>query len=248
MNFLLINDDGIDAEGIKALCRALSKKGRVFVFAPEKQQSGKSLSLTLRQDLTGERVKFDNAELAYSISGTPADCTKIGLTVLKDKKIEVDVVFAGINMGANLGLDTLYSGTIGAAREASLNGYHAVAVSVSSHHASEFGYACKIATSVLDYIKEIPTDIILSVNTPNLPEKEIKGLKFSSLGDRYYTTGFEISGEDRLTIKEVFTGLNNDNPRGDVKANEGGFATITPLRNDGTDLGWLKRIKKANIG
>ena len=138
MNILVVNDDGINAAGINKLVQALSRVADVYVFAPDGQRSAKSHSLTLTDCVYMTPVDFPGAVKAYTLSGTPADCTKFGLQLLEDEGIRVDMVYSGINMGSNLGRDTLYSGTIGAAAEAALDGYKAVAVSVDSHTPTYF--------------------------------------------------------------------------------------------------------------
>ena len=117
MNILLANDDGINAEGIRQLAKALRSLGDVYVFAPDRQRSASSHALTIEKQLTIAREDFPGAKEAYSVDGTPADCVKLGIYALRDRGIDVDIVYSGINHGGNLGSDTMYSGTVSAAAE-----------------------------------------------------------------------------------------------------------------------------------
>ena len=245
MNFMLVNDDGIEAAGIKALAEALAEVGDVYVCAPAFQQSGKSHSITLMGTVKVEEAYFPGAVKAYKTSGTPADCTRIGLQLFEDSGAKIDIVFSGVNTGSNLGDDTLYSGTVGAAMEAALMGHHGVAVSVSGHGASHFEGACKLAVDVIPFIKkDLPTDIILNINTPDVEMSQLKGIKYPPLGPSVFIdyfsdnggTDYELIGHERtLEILE---------PHVDVAENLKGYATITPLLCDFTDHKRLGIVEK----
>ena len=120
MNILVANDDGIKARGIYELVRALSEKADIYVCAPDSQRSASGHGITVSKPITLEETEFDNAKLAFKISGTPADCVKIGMKILEQRNIKIDMVFSGINHGSNLGTDTLYSGTVSAAIEGTI--------------------------------------------------------------------------------------------------------------------------------
>lgn len=149
MNILISNDDGIDAIGIKRLVEAMGTCADIYVVAPDTQRSASSHALSLRKEITVREVEFPGAKYALECNGTPADCVKLGLDLLKKKGIHMDAVYAGINLGANLGTDNMYSGTVSAAAEGMLEGIPAVAVSVCSHDATYFEGACKLAVDVL---------------------------------------------------------------------------------------------------
>ena len=136
MNILVANDDGIQARGIAELAKALSKAGNVYVAAPNSQRSASSHALSVNDEITMKKIDFEGATMAFEVGGTPADCVKLALYVLRDKGIDIDVVYAGINHGGNLGTDTMYSGTVSAAAEGLFNGLPAVAV-LSLIHISE---------------------------------------------------------------------------------------------------------------
>lgn len=147
MNILVTNDDGINASGICSLAEALSKVADVYVCAPHTQRSAAGHGITVSKPIEVEERTFARAAKAYAITGTPADCVKIGTKILREQDIKVDMVFSGINLGGNLGTDTLYSGTVSAAIEGSLCGIPSVAVSVNSHEATHFELACELAVN-----------------------------------------------------------------------------------------------------
>lgn len=253
MNVLVANDDGVDARGIHELVRALSTKAKVYVVAPESQRSASGHGITISKPITVEKVSFDNAQRAYKISGTPADCVKLGMEILSKDNIKIDMVFAGINHGGNLGNDTLYSGTVSAAIEGSICGVPSVAVSVDSHSAEHFEYACELALEVLTKAEgRLSSNTTLNINVPNLPREEIRGLKCVSLGRREYREIFHV--------KEIGGGRHEYHYGGepievdglpdsvDVVAMQNGYATITPLHSDLTDYREVEEIEKWRIG
>ena len=170
MNILVANDDGIKARGLAELVRALAGAGNVYVAVPDSQRSASSHALSVNDELTMTKVDFAGAAMAFKVSGTPADCVKLALYVLREKGIDIDVVYSGINHGGNLGTDTMYSGTVSAAAEGLFNGLPAVAVSVNDHQAAYFETACRLALSVLPHVLQDRGRLgVVSINTPNLP-------------------------------------------------------------------------------
>lgn len=253
INYLVSNDDGIRATGITALIKALSSREgvNVYVCAPDGQCSGNSQSISLNGTVYVSEVKVDGAKLAWQTSGTPADCVKIGLQKCEELGLEIDMVFAGINMGSNVGKDTLYSGTVGAAKEAAVSGYKAVALSVAGHHCTHFDGACNIAIEYVEKLKDFLTPkLILNINVPDLPEDEIKGVKFTKLGPRYFKDRFwehvdEGPGAYKLDgAPGDFSDLGDEY---DVCAMQSGYASITPLHFDYTDYRVLEDLKKWEI-
>ncbi len=253
MNVLVANDDGIKAQGIKELVKALSQKADVYVCAPESQRSASGHGITVSKPIVAEEVTFENAVLAISFSGMPADCVKLGIKILADKGIKIDMVFSGINHGGNYGTDTLYSGTVSAAIEGTICGLPSVAVSVNSHEAEHFDYACHLAVEALEKAGgKMSPDTVLNINVPNLPREEIKGLKYTTLGNREYKEFFKpFRTEDGRTAYQytgepvVYEGLPDTI---DVIAMQAGYATITPLHRDLTDYRLMDKIKEWRIG
>ena len=175
MKILISNDDGINAIGIYELTKALSEVAKVYVCAPHQQRSAASHSISFRDPIRVRRTEFDNAVMALETTGTPADCVKLGLKVLGDIGIEIDMVFSGINLGGNMGTDTLYSGTVAAAIEGSVCGKPSVAVSVNSHNAAHFEYACRLAARCAqNACGRLEPGTVLNINVPDLPDAEIK--------------------------------------------------------------------------
>ncbi|MBR3785343.1 MAG: 5'/3'-nucleotidase SurE [Firmicutes bacterium] len=247
MNILVVNDDGIRSPGLRALVEALKEKANVFVCAPDGQRSAKSHSITLGENVYIQPVEYPGAKGALQTSGTPADCTKIGLQFFEEEGNPIDMVYSGINLGSNLGWDTLYSGTVGAAAEAAMSGIHGVAVSVASHDASHFDAAGQLAVAMLDLVYgKVDPRIVMNINTPDLPKDQIKGIKVVPLGQRYYDDKFHLVDENQYTL--------SGNPADyseagavDVTAVHGDYATITPLQFDFTDRQHLDLVKEWNL-
>jgi len=252
MNILVSNDDGINARGIIRLVRALSQAADVYVFAPHVERSATGHGITVDRPIEAEEVTFEHAKMAFSMTGTPADCVKIGTKILEEKQIKVDMVFSGINHGGNLGTDTLYSGTVSAAIEGCLCGYPSVAVSVNSHHARHFEAACRLALKACqNAFGKLNTGTVLNINTPDLPADQIKGVQFTSLGIREYDDWFiPQQGENgKLQYQYrgepvVYEGLPNEI---DVISMQNGYASITPLQYDLTNYDLIDEIKKWRI-
>lgn len=240
MNILVANDDGINAQGLRELVDALTGRvgADVYVFAPDGQRSAASHAITLGSPISLWPVPYDGAAAAFALDGTPSDCVAVGLKVMEMKGLEVDMVFAGINYGANVGTDTVYSGTVGAALEGSIHGYPSVAVSVDSHQATHFDYACDLA---VDLVKKTggkwDSRVMININTPDLPADEIKGVFYTSLGEREYINDIQIKTEGDVTTF-VYGGearlYESDENHYDVVALENGYASISPIHKDMT--------------
>ncbi len=187
MKFLLSNDDGVNAEGLQTLRRSLASLGAVTVFAPDRDRSGASNSLTLDRPL---RI-WEVAENMFAVNGTPTDCVHLALTGLLEEK--PDMVVSGINHAANLGDDVLYSGTVAAAIEGRFLGLPAVAVSLAYKHNQPVSGALHFETAALAVVRIIqrlqtaplPQDTILNVNVPNVPVAELQGFEVTRLGYRH---------------------------------------------------------------
>jgi 5'-nucleotidase len=181
MRILLSNDDGYFSPGIACLADALKSIAEVDVVAPERDRSGASNSLTLVNPLRVQQA----ANGFYFVDGTPTDCVHLAITGLL--KTEPDIVISGINHGANLGDDVIYSGTVAAAMEGRFLGLPAIAVSLTDRKGRHFDTACRV---VLDLLKKLenhslPTDTILNVNVPDVPYAELNGVAATRLGHRH---------------------------------------------------------------
>jgi len=259
-NILVVNDDGIDAAGVHKLAEALSEVGNVYVCSPHRQQSATGHGITIRKLVHFEDIPFEEAARAISMEGTPADCVKMGLELFRKDGVEIDMVFSGFNHGMNLGTDTLYSGTVSAAVEGAICGLPAAAISVGSnlsfhklpvHFDAAMKIARQLATSDLfeKRIGEKPSEfdvnfihdehVILSVNVPDLPAEEIKGVKICPLSYRAYDEWFNEKTEDgRKGYHYAGAPLpfgEAEADESDVIANQLDFITVTPLHFDLTD-------------
>jgi len=181
MHLLISNDDGYTAKGLVCLADALKPFARITVAAPERNQSGASNSLTLDSPLRARQMENGFIQ----VDGTPTDCVHLAITgLLKD---EPDMVFSGINHGANLGDDVLYSGTVAAATEGRFLGLPAVAISMVSSNPQYLETAAHVAVTLFKkLLKEpLPEDTILNVNVPDIPLDQIKGYQATRLGQRH---------------------------------------------------------------
>lgn len=234
MNILLSNDDGFLAPGINRLREALAKVAHVITVAPDQDCSGASNSLTLRNPLR----LTTHSEQFFSVNGTPTDCVHLGLGLYVN---EPDIVISGINAGANLGDDVLYSGTVAAAMEGRFLGYPALAISLAAQHGGRavqhYASAVQVALQLLPHLAAYPDQgsMILNVNVPDLPWEQIRGFKVTRLGNRHRSEPViraqDPRGRDIYWIGEV--GTADDAGEGtDFQAIEAGFVSITPLHAD----------------
>jgi 5'-nucleotidase len=238
MRVLLTNDDGIQAAGLLALAREMSRISETFVVAPEQERSATSHAITLHKPLRATQTRFADTEIpAWSTNGTPADC--VVLAVLDLLGSPPDVVVSGINMGANLGMDMIYSGTVSAAVEATLFGIAAVAISVAAFEDLHWEPAAKFAaTLVREVVRHgLPPDTFLNVNVPNRPAAEITGVEVTRQSSRRYVNRLEKREDPRGRDYYWLTGSVEDGesaPGTDVRAVAEGRIAVTPLRLDMT--------------
>lgn len=233
MKIFLTNDDGIHAEGIRTLAEVLQKAGhQLFIVAPDRERSATGHSITILEPIRAYEVKIYNNVSAYKVTGTPADCVKLGLEKLVDFK--PDLLISGINNGSNLGYDVLYSGTVSAAMEGWIMGYNSIAISLASDKVYNFQTA---ADFVADFIEKQDFSsfyerLLLNINVPDLDRTEIKGVKVCRLGTSLYEDTFEerIDPSGRryywLTGGSGRKSLENT----DIWAVENKYIAITPLK------------------
>lgn len=252
MKILITNDDGIGAEGIYKLACELSKVADIFIVAPDRQRSATGHGITMHDPLRARKVKFFDTDFeAWSISGTPADCTKLAMECLMDKK--PDIVVSGINNGANLATDVLYSGTVSAAMEGVLLGSKGIALSLAGFKDLDYTYAAKFARKLVENLKDhqLPNDTLLNVNIPNFKEEEIKGVKVTNLGIRRYKSSYieriDPRGEHYYWLEGDLIPVENSEDT-DVHAVESGYVSITPLHFDLTKGDLIEKVKNWNIG
>ena len=242
MNILLVNDDGVSSEGIKTLAEELRGVANIFVVATKEQQSGVGNAMTMHRPLTYK--KYLDIPDCYYVDGTPADCVKMAMhAIFKDVKF--DYVISGINIGNNLGINAIYSGTISAATEASLLGKKSIAISLREP-ATKVRSAAKFISNYLGVLEKIdlPKGTILNINIPNLEYEEIKGFKYTKQGGMRYIDSFEERVNPRghvyywqkSEVKE--SEMKNCD---DLKALLNGYVSITPIHTDRTNYDMLSR-------
>lgn len=231
---LICNDDGYQAPGIVKLYHALRSIAHVEMIAPEQNNSAKSNALTLLSPLSVHEVE----EGIRYVNGTPADCVHVALTGLLGYR--PDLVVSGINNGANMGEDTIYSGTVAAAMEAYMMGLSGMAFSQVNKGWAHLDDAVAFATEVIDRFLHHPpsSHFLLNVNIPNLPREGIKGLKACRLGRRHAAERIHTQKNPRGETMYWIGGAGpakDDAPDTDFFATTNGFASLTPLMVDLTD-------------
>jgi 5'-nucleotidase len=243
MKILVSNDDGYHAKGITVLTEALEAVADVIVVAPDRNRSAASNSLTLSDPL---RVKR-HAENRYSVNGTPSDCVHLALTGLLDE--EPDLVVSGINHGANLGDDVIYSGTVAAAMEGRFLGLPTIAVSlVGEDRLTHFDTAGRVVADMVKKLEaaSLSSDVILNVNVPDRPFAELTGIQAVRLGFRHKSEPVVKSQDPHgRTIFWVGpAGRGADSGEGtDFHAIERGAVTVTPLSVDLTRHDSLPQLR-----
>jgi 5'-nucleotidase len=244
MKILLSNDDGYRAEGLAALKAAISPLGAVTIVAPDRNRSGASNSLTLDTPVRATRYEPNS----YYVTGTPTDCVHMGVSGFFD--FEHNLVVSGVNHGANLGDDVLYSGTVAAAVEGRFLGLPAIAVSlcIESGSPRNFASAAKIAANLVERLSRgAPSmPMILNVNVPDLPDGELRGIRVTRLGNRHRSEPIVRAQDPRG--QEVYwvgsAGAGQDaGPGTDFHAVANGYASITPLQIDLTRHSALTEIE-----
>lgn len=230
MHILLSNDDGYFSPGIAALEKALAPLGKVTVVAPERDRSGASNSLTLDRPLSVRQT--DNGY--FYVNGTPTDCVHIALTGLLPQR--PDIVVSGINDGANMGDDTIYSGTVAAATEGHLMGIPAIAISLTDRGFGHVGTAARVAHSLVSrFVADPDPSMLLNVNVPGVAYDALRGVRTTRLGKRHAAEPVVRDTNPRgMPIYWIGpAGPARDAGEGtDFHATENHFVSVTPLRID----------------
>jgi len=241
MHILVSNDDGYQAPGLLCLAAALKELAEITVVAPDRDRSGASNSLSLKNPLYVTR--HDNG--FYSVEGTPTDCVHVAITGLLEQ--EPDMVVSGINNGPNMGDDVIYSGTVAAAMEGRFLGLPAIAISQAAPCPQHFDTAARVAVWLVRRLRErpLPPDSILNVNVPDVPWEQLAGFRVVRLGHRHKSEPVvkSIDPRGRPIYWVGPAGPEQDaGPDTDFHAVRAGYVAITPLQVDLTRHGALTTL------
>ena len=243
---LLTNDDGIHAMGLCALYESLRDEFRVYVVAPDAERSAVGHAITLVDPLRVRTVKRNGRPFGWAINGTPADCVKLAVHEIVEEKI--DFVVSGINIGANVGINILYSGTVSAATEAAILGIPSMAISLNTLKDPDFCTSSYIAPKLVKWAMklDLPRGIALNVNVPAISPREIKGIKWTRQGLSPYKEQFDKRIDPRGNIyywqasQEVLVKEAEDV---DSVALNSGYITVTPIKYDLTAYEFMDRFE-----
>ncbi len=244
---LLTNDDGIYAQGLLALYETLREDFEVHVVAPEIEMSAVGHAITLHNPIRVKEVYRRGKFYGYAVTGTPADCVKLATQELLNG-FPPDVVISGINLGANVGVNVLYSGTVSAATEAAFLGFSSAAISLDTVTKPDFGFAAKFAKRIAEFLMELRLvyKIALNVNIPALSEEQIEGVEFTTQGTARFIERFEKRVDPRGNVYYWLTGevpMEDPRPDSDGKVLKSKKISITPLHFDLTHYPSLKVLR-----
>jgi len=251
MKILISNDDGIAANGIKALSETLAEEHDVYVIAPDRERSAAGHSLTLHTPLRVEELDSINGiKRCWVTTGTPGDCVKIGISAILAEDEFPDIVISGINHGPNLGSDILYSGTVSCAMEGAMLGCPSIAVSLASMRGSyeDFKFAARFILSLLPKLKEFdfPKKTILNVNIPALAPEDIAGIAVTELGRKMFSDNYEKRVDPRGKTYYWLAGELINEPEDaitDIAAVRNNMISITPVTYEMTRQSFMSELR-----
>ncbi|MCL0033190.1 5'/3'-nucleotidase SurE [Thermodesulfovibrionales bacterium] len=243
---LVTNDDGVHSPGIIALFEDMKKVGNAYIVAPDRERSAVSHALTLHRPLKADELR----ENVFSVNGTPTDCVVLAIHRILSKK--PDIVVSGINMGANLGDDITYSGTVSAAIEGTILNVPSFAISLVGDKPFHYETAAAFATEITKYIlsRSLPYDTLLNVNVPDMAKNEIKGIKITKQGKRIYDNAirdiYSPKGDKYYWIGggELYWERGEDM---DSHAVQNSYVSVTPIHLDMTNYEALSDLIKHPI-
>jgi 5'-nucleotidase len=250
MKILLTNDDGIHAPGLSALYDALKADHDVYIVAPETEMSAVGHAITLTSPIRVQAVRKNGVFFGHAVKGTPADCVKIAVQELLETP--PDMVLSGINVGANVGVNILYSGTVSAATEGAFLGIRSAAISLAALKDPDFRFAARFSREIIRFIVEsvLSDGTALNVNIPAVPPEEIKGVVLARQGTSRFQERFEQRNDPRGNRYYWLTGekfIENGNPHNDSVALKQNHITITPIHYDLTCEKELKRLERFSL-
>ena len=251
MNILITNDDGIYADGIIELAKSISKIANVYVVAPESQRSATGHAITIHSPIMVHKIDMGENIKSYAISGTPADCVKVGIEGLF-KDINIDLVLSGINNGPNLGTDVIYSGTVAAAIEGLVEGKPSIALSCDSSKVSsgEYREAAKYTAKLIQKLEGNLDKLNGNILNVNFPTGEKKGVRITKLGRRVYNNVMDdrqsIRGQRYVWMGGDLEDIKQDKDS-DIFAVENGYISITPVHINMTETNRIEELKELGL-
>lgn len=246
MRILLTNDDGIYAKGIEVLYEHLSKDNEVVVVAPEIERSAVGHAITLTDPLLVKPVDRNGAFFGHAVKGTPADCVKLALNELMD--VAPDLVVSGINLGANVGINVIYSGTVSAATEGAILGVTGIAISINTFRDPDFEPAARFARLLVKQVHKhgLPRHTSLNVNVPAIPEDAIKGVRVTRQGVTRFVESFDRRVDPRENVYYWQCGSTpplEEDGETDASALANDCISITPIQHDLTNYDFLENLR-----
>tara|TARA_B100000287_G_scaffold132784_1_gene124865 strand:+ start:201 stop:953 length:753 start_codon:yes stop_codon:yes gene_type:complete len=232
LKILVTNDDGIYSSGIFALWDVAKEFGDVNVIAPINEKSAVSHGITISKPISVKKIEREDGFKGLAVSGTPADCVKIGIKSLLS--FSPDLILSGINIGSNLGNNIIYSGTVAAAIEGATLNIPSIAISIDSFKPRNFSTSKIVVRKIINFIKNnnMPSGTILNINVPDCEPNDLKGYKITVQGNQYFNDNFEKRTDPRGRDYYWMTGqiIDNDKElRYDGFAVSNGYASITPI-------------------
>ncbi len=250
MKILLTNDDGYNAPGILALYKTLRSCHEVILIAPDREKSAVGHGITLNEPMRINTIDLNGKTRVYAITGTPADCVKLGLSELCTTV--PDLIISGINPGSNTGVNINYSGTVGAAREAALNGILSMSVSILKKGENlDFKGVSRFVRQLADKIHDyrLPSGTFLNINIPSVPMDEVRGVKITRQASTNVSKNFEkrIDPKNRAYYWYARIETIADEPGTDVFALSRNYISVTPIQCDITNHKALAELKNLNF-
>jgi 5'-nucleotidase len=247
MRILLTNDDGIHAPGLFALYEVLKSDHEVHIVAPESEMSAVGHAITLTSPIMVQNVHKRGTFFGHAVKGTPADCVKLAVQELLDSP--PDIVLSGINVGANVGVNILYSGTVSAATEGAFLGIRSAAISLATLRNPDFRFAASFSKEIIRFMmkNDLKDGTALNVNIPAVPPEKIRGVCLARQGTSRFEERFERRNDPRGNVYYWLMGekfIENGNPDNDSVALKQNRITITPIHYDLTSERELDRLKK----
>ena len=248
MRILLTNDDGIHAPGLAALRDAVAGLGEATVVAPDIERSGVAHSITLAHPLRIRKVYRDGQLFGYGVNGAPADCVKLGCDRILSGK--PDLLLSGINLGPNVAINILYSGTVAGAMEGAVLGIPSVAVSLANVENPNFADAAAVTRDLLGHLLdgELDPRTVLNVNIPPVPRAQIKGVRVTHQSrtgyDDYYERRVDPWGREYYWITGELQRHFEQEPDSDLRALRDGYVSITPLHFDLTQYEAIAALRE----